>query len=66
MLFPEEMTVMSPRCLALKRNHYKLNENNFKKCREKGNKIEKCLSFLRYSLWLHEISLLEAYVKLQY
>ena len=59
MLFPEEMTVMSPRCLAVKRNHYKLNENNLKKFREKGNTEWKMCVFLTLQLVrLHEISLL--------
>lgn len=51
MLFPEEMTVMSPRCLAVKRNHYKLNENNLKNSGKKVTQSEKCVSFLRYSLF---------------
>ena len=66
MLFPEEMTVMSPRCLAVKRNHYKLNENNFKKFREKGSTEWKmCLSYATACSVTRDFSV-EAYVKLQF
>lgn len=58
MLFPEEMTVMSPRCLAVKRNHYKLNENNLKNSGKKVTQSEKCVFLTLQLVRLHEISLL--------